>query len=695
MNERSGGVNRREFLKSLALMGAVSATLPLSIQRALATPAHAASGSIEDVEHIVIFMQENRSFDHYFGHLSGVRGYNDRFPLPIPSGKSIWEQPRLSDASEAILPYHLNTLTSSAQVVGDLDHSWYSTHAANAGGLFNAWPLAKTDRTMGYYLRQDIPYHYALADAFTICDHYFCSLAGPTHPNRSYLWTGMVDPSGQGGGPLINNDDYITDPKKYPPVWWPTYPERLQKAGVSWQVYQEGTTLSLEKPFEGNYGDNPLQMFRQYVNAPSDSPLRQRGISVRSLRQLQEDVVRDRLPQVSWIVAPAGYTEHPSYAPAYGAVYIARVLAALTANPKVWSRTAVFLNYDENDGIFDHVIPPQPPTPVRPGKSTVSTAGEVHDLVNPRQAPLFIPDDLPYGMGPRTPMIVISPWSRGGKVCSEVFDHTSVLRFVEKRFGVSEPNITPWRRAVAGDLTSAFDFSRADLRQYFLPSTANNFNLVQRAVADLPLPRVPEPGTQQGITPQEEGQRPLLPIDYRQTLQIEADADGYQLRCQNPSNLGICCWAYWDGNTGLPQRYTIGAGHQLEDHIAWPKDVPAALTVYGPNGFIRKLQGKGQSSVRVSEEYVLPGGNLRLVLENRSDSAREVEIEDAAYGAEKRRIRLAGGEKRALDFPLQQSDQWYDLQVRDQTHVWRLAGHVETGHLSKTDPANVAPVLRV
>ncbi|MFA7494724.1 MAG: phospholipase C, phosphocholine-specific [Acidithiobacillus sp.] len=688
------GYSRRDFLKSLAIAGAVSATLPWSIQRALATPAYSANGSIEDVEHIVIFMQENRSFDHYFGHLSGVRGYNDRFPLIIPGGKTIWEQPRLGNANESILPYHLNTLTTSAQVVGDLDHSWYSTHAANAGGIFNAWPLAKTDRTMGYYMRQDIPFHYALADAFTVCDHYFCSLAGPTHPNRCYLWSGMVDPTGEAGGPLINNNDYITEPKKFPPVSWTTYPERLQRAGITWQVYQEGTEISIEKPFEGNYGDNALAMFRQYVDAPNNSPLRLRGISVRTLQHFREDVLQDRLPQVTWIVAPAGYTEHPSYAPAYGAVYIARVLEALTANPKVWARTALFLNYDENDGIFDHVIPPQPPTPVRPGISTVSTAGEVHDLVNPQQAPLFIPDELPYGMGPRAPLVVISPWSHGGAVCSEVFDHTSVIRFVEKRFGVSEPNITPWRRAVAGDLTSAFDFSRTDLRKYFVPNTADNFALVKHAVDHLPLPEVPVAGSQEGITPQEAGQRPSLPIDYRQTLQLSADARGYQIHCQNPSSLGICCYAYWDGATTLPQRYTIGANHRLTDHVPYPEEKSVSMTIYGPNGFIRKLRGRGTTGLGIQEIY-LPNGDLRLHFHNQMSLAIKIRIVDRAYGQADRSISLAGNQHQEQDFSLLGSHQWYDLEINDGRHQWRLAGHVENGHLTMTDPANTTPVLKI
>ncbi|MGC9205618.1 phosphocholine-specific phospholipase C [Acidithiobacillus sp.] len=685
--------SRREFMKTMLAASAATATLPWSIQRALATPANSISGSIEDVEHIVIFMQENRSFDHYFGHISGVRGYNDRFPLPLPGSKSVWEQPRLADANETILPYHLNTLTTSAQVIGDLDHSWYSTHAAISGGLYNAWPLSKTDRTMGYYLRQDIPYHYALADSFTVCDHYFSSVAGPTHPNRCYLWTGMVDPTGEGGGPLINNNDYVTEPKAYPPVFWTTYPERLQKAGISWQVYQEGTEISLEKPFEGNYGDNPLAMFRQYVDAPNDSPLRKRGISVRTLKQFHEDVVRDRLPQVTWIVAPAGYTEHPSYAPAYGAVYIARVLAALTSNPKVWSKTALFLNYDENDGLFDHVMPPQPPTPVRPGKSTVSTEGEIHNVINPQQAPLYVPDDLPYGLGARTPMIVISPWSQGGAVCSQVFDHTSVIRFVEKRFGVSEPNITPWRRSICGDLTSAFDFSRQDLRKYLLPSTANNFSLVKQAVERLPMPKVPEPGSQQTIIPQESGQRTSLLIPYQQTLNLTADDSGYHIHCKNPSTVGVCCYAYWDGSTKLPQRYTIGAGHHLDDHIPYPEG-EAIMTVYGPNGFIRKLHGKGKSLLEVFEIY-LPSGDLRLRIRNLATESRSLSIKDISYGSHDKQLRLDANETKEIDFALQSSHHWYDLAISDDTHQWRIAGHVENGRPSLTDPANTKPVLSV
>jgi len=238
-------MRRRDFLKSLGVGASLTAFLGSSVARAAMLPALGRSGTLEDVEHIVVFMQENRSFDHYFGHLSGVRGYNDRFPLELPDGKPVWFQGRIDNLARPILPFHLNAEKTSAQFVEDLDHSWASQHGAIAGGLMNAWPLNKTNMTMGYYMRQDIPFHYALADSFTICDHYFASIAGPTCPNRSMLFTGTIDPSGQGGGPLIDDNTWDFNPSGHRerilnPFTWTTYAERLQAAEVSWSIYQEG-----------------------------------------------------------------------------------------------------------------------------------------------------------------------------------------------------------------------------------------------------------------------------------------------------------------------------------------------------------------------------------------------------------------------------------------------------------------------
>src|SRR6185437_11072011 len=372
-------MNRREFLRSLGSGTATAALLHKSLARAAALPAIGRSGTLEDVEHVVVFMLENRSFDHYFGHLSGVRGYNDRLAVRLAGGKPVWFQPRMRRPDQPILPFHLDTRRSSAQLLQDLDHSWDSQHGAISAGRMDAWPLNKTDMTMGYFLREDIPFHYALADAFTICDHYFCSIAGPTCPNRTMLWTGSIDPEGTGGGPFIDDAVWIYT-KGVKPFAWTTYAERLQGAGITWQVYQEALEEVDDDPMTGNFHCNALAYFKPFADAAAGSELRRRAMSAGGVGQLREDVLEERLPQVSWIVMPAGYSEHPSYPPAYGAMYVARVLEALTANPKVWGKTVLLLNYDENDGFFDHMVPPQPPTPVLPGISTVSTAGEIHDI---------------------------------------------------------------------------------------------------------------------------------------------------------------------------------------------------------------------------------------------------------------------------------------------------------------------------
>ena len=688
-------MKRREFLKTLGGGASLTAFLGGSVARAAMLPALSRSGTLEDVEHIVVFMQENRSFDHYFGHLSGVRGYNDRFPLPLPDGKPIWFQGRMDDPARWILPFHLDTQKSSAQFIQDLDHSWASQHGAIAGGLMNAWPLNKTNLTMGYFQREDIPFHYALADAFTICDHYFTSIAGPTEPNRCMLFSGSIDPEGENGGPLIDDANYWpgNGPNafhKTKPFTWPTYAERLQAAGITWKVYQEQLHTINHDPMTGCYGDNALLYFKRFVDAPKSSELYRRAVTEGGVKTLRDDVLHDRLPQVSWIVTPAGYSEHPSYPPAYGAIYIARVLDALTSNPKVWGKTVLLLDYDENDGFFDHVPPPQPPTPVRPGKSTVSTAGEVHDQINSDWPVLYSPDQLPYGLGPRVPMIAISPWSKGGYVCAEVFDHTSVIRFIEKRFGVSEPNITPWRRAVCGDLTSAFDFSRHNDRMAPLPKTAGYRDMVYRE-ATLPPPEVPATQENQ-IIPQETGVRPARPIPYDLDVVMRVQADGIRLAFNNRSQTGVCCYAYWDASAELPQRYTMGAGDQLSDDISLPEGQALAMTIYGPNGFVRKVQGHGASDLHVST-HSEANGDIRVRLYHTGTETLPVQISDKAYQQAARGFDLAAGQIQDVVWELQGSHHWYDLGVDTPDHHWRLAGHIENGKDSFSDPANVAPVL--
>jgi phospholipase C len=195
-------IERRKFLQLLTT-GAASAAFPASIARALEIPAHDHGRSIRDVEHVVFMMQENRSFDHYFGTLRGVRGFGDPRAVRLPSGQPVWYQP---NSESYLLPFHPGAPNLGLQFVEDLAHDWTTTHAAWSEGKYDQWVPQKGTTTMAHMVRSDIPWHYALADAFTICDAYHCSLLGPTDPNRYYMWTGWVGNAGSGRGPVVDNE---------------------------------------------------------------------------------------------------------------------------------------------------------------------------------------------------------------------------------------------------------------------------------------------------------------------------------------------------------------------------------------------------------------------------------------------------------------------------------------------------------
>ncbi|HVT76657.1 MAG TPA: alkaline phosphatase family protein, partial [Acidimicrobiales bacterium] len=316
-----------------------------------------------------------------------------------------------------------------------------------------------------YFTRADLPFHYALADAFTICDRYFCSVLGPTIPNRLYMMTGMLDHEGKHGGPETNN-------QKYPnyDFSWTTYPERLQAAGVDWWVYTEAD----------DYDDNVLKYFLQHQVPNSELNRRCRTLIPygQTAAKIRADVQSGNLPQVSWIIQSKKNSEHPEAMPAQGAVFIQSILDALTSNPAVWAKTAFIVTYDENGGFFDHVVPPTPP----PG-----TDGEYLTASGLAAAPESAPFAGPIGFGFRVPTLVISPFSRGGYVCSETFDHTSTLRLLEKRFGVEVPNLSVWRRTTAGDLTSAFNFGCVtDASVPHLPDAVELLQAAKDECASLP-----------------------------------------------------------------------------------------------------------------------------------------------------------------------------------------------------------------
>lgn len=477
---------RRRVLKDgarLAIAAAGSALLPPNVRRALAQQGavpRANPGSLRDIKHVVLLMQENRSFDHYFGTLAGVRGFGDPNALKLSNGRSVFYQPDSQNPQGYVLPFHLDTRASSAQKIPSTSHAWSVQHASWNGGRMDGWLAAhrKADGVngpyvMGYYTRADIPFQFALAEAFTICDSYHCSIMGPTWPNRMYWMTGTIDPDGQGGGPIVNN----RSPKEG--YTWTTYAERLEAAGISWKVYQE----------EDNYGCNLLETFRKFRDASKGSPLYEKGMTRGSLGQFEYDAIHDKLPVVSWVIPTSFQSEHPDYMPADGAAFVASKIDAIAANPDVWAKTVFILDYDENDGIFDHVAPPVP------------SSGTAHEFV----------DGLPIGGGFRVPCIVVSPWTAGGWVCSENFDHTSVLQFLERFTGVREPNISDWRRRTFGDLTSVLRLNGVPSAPPKLPDTVGPLVLAKYEAEHLPQPTLPE-GNQQ-FPEQEKGERSRIPVD--------------------------------------------------------------------------------------------------------------------------------------------------------------------------------------
>jgi phospholipase C len=670
-------VDRRRFLQ-LAGASATLTALSTSVARAATIPASRTHGSLDDIEHVVVLMQENRSFDHYFGTLQGVRGFGDPHPAVLPSGKSVWHQ---SDGTREVLPFRPDVHDLGLAFIQDLDHSWNGGHAAFDNGRYDGWIAAKSATTMAHLGRSDIPFHYALADAFTICDSYHCSLLGPTDPNRYYMWTGWVGNDGRGGGPVIANDELGYS--------WTTYPERLQAAGVSWKIYQDaGTGLDAagswgwtDNAYIGNYGDNSLLYFDQYRNAAPGSPLYERartGTSAVSGQSyfdvLRSDVQAGRLPQVSWIAAPEAFTEHPNWPANYGAWYVSQVLDALTSDPDVWSRTALLITYDENDGFFDHVVPPYPSGAGRPGASTVSTVNETY------AGPEGVPAN--FGLGQRVPMLVVSPWSTGGYVCSETFDHTSIIRLMEQRFGVREPNITPWRRTVCGDLTSAFDFGRDRARRPHLPSTAAYKPADDQRHPDY----VPVPPADPQLPRQEKGARPSRALAYRLRADATVTAAELRVAIANEGRLGAQLQARTEPLL-VPATYTVGAGHELT--AAFPIVGAYDVRLHGPNGFFRRFAGPaGHQAVEVTATPASHRRRLTLVIANTSGGIRTVEVVDA-YRRRRRTLTVAPGRRQHFDLDAADTGGWYDLTIT--VHgvagfVRELAGRVEDGRDGTTDP---------
>jgi len=459
---------------------------------------------LSDVEHVVFLIQENRSFDHYFGRYAAVRGFDDRSVRVSPGddGTSVFRQANPGSTPNPVLPFHINTDKTAGptgECIHDVGHQWIEQHQCWDGGRLDAYVKTHVadegpafgPLTMGYYDRRDLPFYYALADNFTVCDQYFTSVISGTIANRLMGLTGTVDPDGAAGGPVVNTpeggnqQDYL---KLYNSLSWRTMPEVLRDAGVSWKFYNPPDTSV------PTLNDNYLYLFKQFYSDPSlTAPA---FSSQASPNDFAADCAAGQLPSVSWINVQFLWTEHPPTPPLWGQYAVNQVLAALTSHPDLWAKTVLLITWDDSGGFFDHVPPPVAP-PGTPGEFLTKTPPVGGD--GGMKGPI--------GLGFRVPMLVVSPWSRNPGapsdagwaplVCSDVLDHTSQLRFLERLFaakgvaGVTLPNDTAWRKKTVGDLTGAFTFAAKDVSVPSLPPTSLPPALTYPECASAPLTEIP------------------------------------------------------------------------------------------------------------------------------------------------------------------------------------------------------------
>ncbi|PST84162.1 phospholipase C, phosphocholine-specific [Pedobacter yulinensis] len=779
--------SRRAFLKKAALLSGaagLSSMLPASIERAMAITADPGT-SFYDAEHVVFLMQENRSFDHLFGSMKGVRGFNDPRAVRLPNNNKVWLQD--DKKGQTFAPFHADLHKTRVTWQGGLPHSWPDQLAARNGGRYDNWVPAKSLMTMAHFQRQDVPFYYALADAFTICDHYFCSSLTGTTPNRLFFWTGTVRPRQTGTAmAVVNNSQAESRTNTF--VDWQTFPELLEDNGISWKIYQNELWTSRlpegKDEWLGNYGDNAVEYirrhrvklspwFRKNGDPTAKPPLSAAEVTARYERlnqreknlvdkafgtnidnpgyldlepytftndkgekqtvdlpkedifyQFRQDVDSGKLPMVSWLVAPERFSDHTS-APFYGTWYVSEALDILTKNPEVWKKTIFILNYDENDGYFDHIPPFVVPRHDEPQTGKVTAGIDTRPDFEYRKG-------SPIGLGYRVPMLVASPWSRGGFVNSQVFDHTSTLLFLEnflsKKTGrkIHSPNISSWRRAVCGDLSSVFRPYRGEKLR--MPASLQRNQVVTdiQNAKNKPEQLTPSPLTPQEIagfnrhlpfeksaprrmSRQEKGSSQACALPYQlhadaslveRVVRLRMQAPAFGFDTVTPAGAAFQVYARGShaGTSGTIRNYALEAGSVLEDEwaIAAFDSGVYDLHLHGPNGFFRAFTGNGDDPMlSMSTVYTMPrllrgrsGGNLILRIKNQDKSLVRVVLQEQTYTSRRLEIPVRPGEEKEIPFNLQHSYGWYDFTVSTGDSAWsrQYAGHVETGNESVTDP---------
>jgi len=849
--------NRRDFIKKAALLSGATGlfnVLPTSIQKALAIDPQPGSTYL-DAEHIVILMQENRSFDHCYGTLRGVRGYNDPRAIDLPNKNKVWLQS--NEAGETYAPFHLDIKKTKATWMSSLPHSWANQVNARNDGKFDQWLNVKKNSikayshmplTLGYHTRDDIPFYYALADSFTVCDQNFCSALTGTNPNRLFFWSGTIreEQNEQAKANVWNDDmDYGT-------LKWKTYPERLEENGISWKCYQNEMSIDIgfkgeEDPWLSNFQDNPLEFFEQYniqlhpkhieqlkrqlSSLPEEIAglqkqiaalpagdahidhlqlqLRQKQLDLDNIKknehilepgqfeklsqhhqnihkkafdtntndpnyhtladlhyddegtkrsmkapagdvlhQFREDVKADKLPTVSWLTAPENFSDHPS-APWYGAWYVSEVMDILTQNPEIWKKTIFILTYDENDGYFDHVPPFTAPHSHKPGTGKVSKGIDTrveYVTLEQEEARKGFPEDYDrecsIGLGFRVPMVIASPWSRGGFVNSEVFDHTSTLQFLEhflaKKTGknIRETNISDWRRNICGNLTSAFrpHTSEKATDPEFLSKDAFLESIHKAQFKKLPSDyklltkdEIAQINRAPHLSPympkQEKGVRNACALPYQLYAdgKLSADKKAFEITFASKDTIFGDQTAGGPFNVYAPGKYIHkDNSHKFDDLRTWAYGVKPSdqlsdqwplhefenanyhLRTYGPNGFFREFKGNAADpAIETVFEYQ-PNlvsnkkltGNVELTIKNlNAKQSYTIEVVDNAYktGNRKKTLTVLGsaGAKSNFVLDLGKSFGWYDFSIKVEGYnsfEKRYAGRVETGRSSFSDP---------
>src|SRR5450432_926328 len=830
----------------------MNSLIPAALQRALAIEPNPGS-SWEDAEHIVILMQENRSFDHCFGTLRGVRGYNDPRAIRLPNKNPVWLQS--NPAGETYAPFHLDIKDTRATWMSSLPHSWKNQVNARNDGRYDQWLTEKRNSikeyadmplTLGYYTREDIPFYYALADGFTVCDQHFCSSLTGTDPNRLFFWTGTIRAEQhEDSRALVWNED--VDLGK---INWRTFPELLEDHDISWKFYQNEVSIDVgfkgeEDAWLSNFEDNPLEYFSQYnvhllythlvqlenltASLPDEISLLQKQLDTlqpadpseadvqkklqekkkalddtrkelevhnhgafknlsprdksihqkafvtnindadyhalesftyqdnsveRSLmipkgdllHQFREDVNTGKLPTVSWLAAPENLSDHPSSA-WYGAWYVSEVMDILTKNPEVWKKTIFILTYDENDGYFDHVPPFVAPDSGNPetGKASdgLDTSVEIITVQQAKErkghTSLF-QRESPIGLGFRVPLIVASPWSRGGYVNSEIFDLTSTIQFLEtflsQKTGksIKDSNMSEWRRTVCGDLTSIFRASTNDQqagleflkKDAFMESVYNaKFKKLPNGFKALGSEEISQfqkdPYTSELMPKQEKGIKPSNGLSYQLYADgiLNLEKDAFEVRFESSSKtfgksaLGSAFNVYAPGKYLQAGRgsmqfkkirtWAFAVKSSTKVEAIWPlknfENGIYHLRIYGPNGFFREFKGSADDPLLlIGCEYETASGNrlsgnIELILNNQSKIPIRIEITDNAYKNTpvKKVLHPAINNSGNMSVPINLGKQfgWYDFTVRiagNELFEKRFAGRVDTGEQVYSDP---------